>query len=500
MIEHRMYLAIVMLNPYPVEVVLRAIESIRRQATPRRWTLYLGFHNRPPAHRRAVRSACAGLPLHFVTLRRDYVFDARARDVVLQEALARGAHRFLAFLDDDDEWYSDYVEAMTAFDAPFVTCAKDVVDADSGSVTTVGEDIDYEGMMFSFAAWGSMRLPFFAKQGTDKLVCREFCRRYPDHPHVGRPLYRVHRHADSLTATKVLGRGGSADDRFEFVAVAPRSGHGPTVPRDLRVVASALGTRPRPLDQAGTAREHRRVCLAPLPLVPACRKRADRTTARARTLVVGIVGAPVEWMAARSPNVRRRWFDALRQADALLPCEPLWADAFEAVGAHVFPLGLPSLASEDRIEARAAISSRPRVERLCVPAADAAARRRASAVAGYLGDVALTTALRHADLCWCPDSDARDWGADVLRSYEAGVPCLASARTTAAKVLLGHGFALADQMSPSAIADRVRAAAPDAGRAELVANLPLFRRCYTPFYWRNALEAHCRTWMAQRPA
>ena len=495
MTEYRSDVAIVMLNHYPVAIARRAIESICRQATSRQWTLYLGFHDRPAAHREAVRRACAGLPVHFVTLERDYVFDARARDVVLQEAIARGHHEFLFFLDDDDEWYPDYVESMAAQHAPFATCAKDVEDEDTGAVAALQDDIDYEGMAFRFVAWGAMRLPFFAKQAADKFVCREFRRRYPSHPHVARPLYRVHRHRNSLTFRKVLGRRGAAEDAIEFVVVSRQTGAGGRVPRDLRAVAEALDAKPRSLADVVEPCHHRpRVLLAPLPLVPGCRERLGALPRRSRDLLVGIANAPIDWIHGRRTDVRRRWLDAIAQADAVLLAEPLWVEAYEAIGAATIPVGMPSGVGHDRIRARAAARTGARVERVFI-ASGPARQAGGDAVLAHLRDLEVTPSLHRADVCWCRDSGARDWGAAILRAYEAGVPCITSSRSSAARVLVGAGDGLIEDGDPAAIAERIRTMSPCAGRAALTDNLPFFRRCFGAFYWRNSLEAYCRSLM-----
>ncbi len=496
MSEYTSDVAIVMLNHYPPAIARRAIESIRGQATFRRWTLYLGFHDRAASHREAMRQACAALPVHFVTIERDYVFDARARDVVLQEALARGRHQFLFFLDDDDEWYADYLETMTALGAPFATCAKDVADSEAGEVTTVQDDIDFEGMGFQMAAWGTRRLPFFAKQATDKYLCREFNRRYGPHPHVARPLYRVHRHRDSLTFRKVLGRRDeAAADPIEFVVVTRRPGARDST---ASAIAGALATRPLALGEIPRhGGDRSRVLLVPLALVPACRDRVGRSTSGSRDLVVGIATAPVEGIAERPPDVRRRWLDSIAQAHAILLCEPLWAEAYEKIGATVFPIGLPSLVEEDRIRARAgAARAGTRVARVSIAAGRRPTRatlNSIAAVTALLGDVQVTASLPHADVCWCPDAGPHDWGARVLRCYEAGVPCLASNRTSAAQMLADMRDPPSRPDDPEATAMRIRRFEPDAGRADLVATLPFFRRCFSPFYWRNSLEAHCRS-------
>lgn len=493
--------AIILLNFYPLKVVSRAIDSILQQTSKVTWTLYLGFHHRSKEHREAVLAACAGLPVHFVTIERDLIFDVRARDLVLQEALIVGDHHFLFFLDDDDEWHPAYLEKMTSPDAPFITCAKEVLDEETGKLTTVCDDYDYEGMGFHFGLWRNRHLPYFVKQWSDKYVYREFNQAYPDHPHINEPLYRVHQHRDSLTFQKSLGRAEGDKSKVaarELVMVRPRDPLTHPIHQDCNSIAELTGAKVLPVAHLSQRNERPRIFMSALSTLSVCLNQVGSNRQQTGDVVVAIIDQSPELLFQPPRQKESQVIDLMRQADALMLCDPVWIESYETIQPNCLPVGVPSLVTEDTIQERCVIIQRQRPERKAAQKTRLAILTQSSIpkpfLAKVLGDipgkVVTTFSLSDSDVCWCPDIGQQDWGRDILKAYEQGIACVSTNRTSTAKILFGGTPLLVDSMNPTLIALRIGYLLHGDSQAMITEALPLFRRCFGPFYWLNSFRTY----------
>ena len=491
--------AIIMLNYYPAPIVMRAVGSIVRQRFAGSWHLYLGFHDRNATHRREIQAALHGLPVHYLEIDGDMVFDSRPRDRILQEALRTGDHRYLFFLDDDDEWYPGYLEAMTRDNAPFICCAKDVKDDGTGEIRTVADDCDYESMGFHFHLWKGRHLPYFVKQVSDKWIYRDFRSSFPNHSFISEPLYVVHRHAGSLTFQKTLdrsARSAAVAKNPPLVVLPPAGVEGPaaSLAQDCAEVARALQVKPVPIEQLEMClrvdpAEHPRMVLAceevlqtADPIAPPWRDRA---------VIMAIVEDSPETLFHMPTPQRDRRIEMLTRADALVLADPAWVEVYEGLNPRCIPVGIPSSCLESSIKAhtrsfaagdrwRLAILQRSRVPAGVV---EAVLRRLPPCVE-------VTDALEECDVCWWPDTANHSWGRSILRAFEFGVPCVTTSRTSAAKILYGGSGFLEDRRDAALVARRIQDAAGMGMEDTLREALPLFRRCFSAFYWLNAFTAY----------
>jgi hypothetical protein len=483
---YRSDVAIIMLNYYPVNIVQRALRSVVAQNFVGTWTVYLGFHDRPQVHRDRVRRLCSDLPVHFVEIGTDLVFDARARDRVLSVATNLGNHDFLFFLDDDDEWYPSYLARMTAHGAPFVTCSKKhVIDDATGELATIADDIDYEGMGFRFDLWKDRQLPYYVKQVSDKHIYERFRESYPDHPVVREPLYRVHRHLDSLTFQKTLDRGRMWTRLLEMdrLVVRPTSESSGDNESDCERIAMALEAPLVPAAQVLRIGKAPRLVVSGLSTLKACLDSSGRRDC-APTIVVAIVQQPIAdlaTMAVASAAIR-----LLRRADALLLCDPVWVDDYEPINAACLPVGVPSPFAEAAIRDRCYDRAGQVRKQVAILHTDPLPESYLDLLRERLRGVAdIVSSLRHASVCWYPDQAEKGWGRPLLEAYEQGLPCVTSSRTSAAKILYGGGRTLVDCLDSDLVAGRLEALLVKPEPSIITESLPFFRRCFGHFYWRN---------------
>lgn len=490
--------AIIMLNYYPLEIVQRALNSIINQTHRGTWTLYLGFHNRSEEHKKQIVQFCEGLPVHYVDIDRELIFDVRARDRILQTALTLGDHKFLFFLDDDDEWYPHYLETMISARAPFVTCAKDVYKDETGEINTVYDDFDYGGMGFYFGLWKKRRLPFFVKQVSDKHILREFKFEFPQHPVISKPLYQIRQHSGSLTFKKSLGRNSLAETLLSGICtvVCPKTNY--ATYQDSLAVAKALNTRVlNPSELRGGGVTEPLIVISPLPVLPGIfgNPHLNRRT----SVIVALVDRTPLKLFGNNSTRTRRIVDLLKGVDALLLADPLWVDAYEAVHPHCLPVGIPSLVEEAEIKEKCVRPKQSKEPLLAIPGIWDQSDQLIQRVVGSLHDgFRLTNRLRGSTVCWVPDLSGNGWGSPVLSAFEEAIPCITSPRTSTSRILFGGSDLLVDPTDLWGIVRRICNSAQGAYDGVIGNSLPLFRRCFGLFYWRNHFAAYIKPVLAHK--
>jgi hypothetical protein len=479
--------AIIMLNFYPPEIVGRAIDSIRRQSFQGTWTLYLGFHHRTPSHIEAVRTLCTDMTVHFVNIKQDMVFDMRARDIILQEALRFGDHRFLYFLDDDDEWYPDYLAKMTATGAPFVTSAKNVMDDEIGQISTLQGDFDFESMGFWFDDWQGRHLPYFVKQGGDKFLYREFHARYPDHPVITEPLHLVHRHSTSMTYQKTLGRNNQKDELFEKdIWMVGSVIEKPLEMFTWNALAAALDTpllSQKEMLQQNTPPQG---IITTFDDLPACLDFRKFSSTQFPVITV-CESNPHLLGLDRSEN--RTQLEILQQTDAVLLAEPLWVDAYEAFGLKCIPAGFPWLSSEEIVVNRWLEKSRQPIKKVI-----------------WLGSMPNQTeeithphgmewldSIQDADVA-ISTGTISDWGAEILYAFTWGVPCICTSQTSIARILYGGSDILLDEINQENILQAMKSLMEWDRKNFIESALPFYRRNFSTFYWLNYFTAYLKAY------
>jgi hypothetical protein len=479
--------AIIMLNFYPPEIVGRAIDSIRMQSFQGTWTLYLGFHHRSPAHIKAVCTLCIGLPVHFVEIEQDMVFDMRARDIILQEALCVGDHRFLYFLDDDDEWYPNYLQKMTTSGSPFVTSAKNIMDDGIGQVSTLQGDFDFESMGFWFDDWQGRHLPFFIKQGGDKYLYREFHNRYPDHPVIAEPLHLVHRHTTSMTYQKTLDRSNQKDEFFAkelwmvgskwdkplekitWNSLASALDVQPISPSDLKQQSSAPHGIITTFDDLPACLDFRKCSGTQFPIIPVCESNSHH-------------------LGLDQPK-NHALMRIMQQTDAVLLAEPLWVDAYEAFGLKCIPAGFPWLPTEETIINRWLEKSRQPIKKVI-----------------WLGNTTnqpeeITHPYRMEWIESIQDADVAistgvisDWGAEILFAFTWGIPCICISQSSIARILYSGSDILLDEINQENILGAMKSLMEWDRKNFIESAFPFYRRNFSTFYWLNYFIAYLKAY------
>lgn len=460
--------AILILNFYPPLIVKRAVDSVVHQDFDGTWTIYLGFHARSMEHKAAVKEQFQGLPVEYVDIDRDLVSDTRAKNEILKEALRRGSHRYLFFLDDDDEWHPDYLRKMTTRCDGFVTCGKEILSEDTGSRRIVPDDIDYEGMGFSFDLWKDRELPWFVKQLCDKYILRDFSARFPGHTHIKEPLYTIHQHGSSLTYTLAMGRSaekdaGSAIRRIGVVV--PESGAAPGIRQigqvpEIRHILPGRLTEDLPFDAV----------IAEPAVWESCRERHEGVLKVAYAETYGQL-----LRACRSG------------ADAVLPAEPLWIRHLPA-DTPAIPVGVPCAASVEDVKKnlrdRAEMPGSVR-RRFYIAHRERRSGEAAGIQAGLPAGWEECTDRLAADVWIDLTEENGDWCPGILQAFVSGIPCISYPWSSAHRILFGcSGLAIgqpedAGMIMASFNADRQR---------ELIAeNCRLYSRCYEHFFWYNFL-------------
>lgn len=479
--------AIIMLNFYPPEIVGRAIDSIRKQNFHGTWTLYLGFHHRSPSHKEAVRSKCADLPVHFLDIEQDMVFDMRARDIILQEALRVGDHRFLYFLDDDDEWYPDYLAKMTASNAPFVTSAKNVMDDDSGIINTLLGDHDFESLGFRFGDWRERHLPFFIKQGGDKYLYREFHKKYPDHPTIAEPLHLVHQHTTSMTYQKTLDRNNQKDELlskniwmvreetdkpledFTWNGLVSTLDAQPISQMDLKQQSIAPQGMITTFDDLSASLDFRKFSNMAFPIIAVCEYN------------------PGHLHLDRPENKER--LDRLRQADAVLLTEPLWVDAYESLGLSCIPAGFPWLISEETIVKRWVEKNRQPIRKVIWLG-------RMPDQTGEImhpHGIEWLNSIQEADVA-ISTGTISDWGAEILYTFTWGIPCICTSQTSIARILYGGSDILLEEINQEGIIRAMKSLLQWDRKTFIETALSFYRRNFSTFYWLNYFTAYLKAY------
>ena len=459
--------AIIILNFYPPMIVKRAVDSVMRQDYTGSWTIYLGFHNRNREHKDAVREQFQTLPVEYVDIHKDLVSDTRAKNVILQYALNNGDHKYLFFLDDDDEWHPDYLRKMTSRCESFVTCGKEILVEETGQLRTVMDDIDYEGMGFSFDLWKGKELPWFVKQLCDKFILREFSAAYPKHSHIAEPLYTIHQHSSSLTYTLAMGRdtgeqkaGGTIQ---KIGVVVPDH-----IPDGLNQIARVPGIQTvNPCSQLDYS-EYDALIAQP--------EFWEKQEEYPKRMVRAVYAEKYNQFSAACKV----------DADMVLPSEPMWIDEL-ANDFPVIPVGIPSSISPEDVEGNAERtakrSGRPRYYCIISKEIHPIETVRISDMAPP--DWEQCTDLEDADVCIDLTAEKEDWCPGILRSFVSGIPCISYSFSSAHKILFGTSGLAIKQLEE--IGPILRQFDAVRQKDQLIKNLRLYSRCYQPFFWFNFL-------------
>lgn len=485
-----------MLNFYPVDILGRAVDSICSQTWKGSWTLYIGFHNRDLQHKTSVKKRCKGLPVHYVDIDRDMVMDVRPRDVILQEALRIGNHKWLFFLDDDDEWYSYYLERMTSFNSPFVSCGKDVLKEETGLLMTYLEDIDYEGMGFRFSDWKGKRLPYFIKQVSDKYIFRAFKSLYPDAPHIATPLYLIHQHNDSLTFWGSLGRNTYKEVLLSgtcYLISINSMTDSQQRKKDCEAIAKTLNAHIVTECKEQYLSEHTApfsVYILPFSAlfhIFHFSSRKLREIFPDNSLVLIFADEKPEALLLQKEEK-----DFLRQADGILLADPVWIEAYEELHPCCLPVGVPSLCTEEIIleklnSHKSNGKNYAEKNRLYIVAKTAFSEEVTRLLPP---NFELVTSMRDADICWLPPSVDKSWGRTVLEAYELGIPCISSSVNSVANILYDSTELVWDGIDAEATAMRISNNVKN--YSALAKGLPFFRRCFSQFYWVNSFTAYTK--------
>lgn len=448
--------AVIVLNFYPPEIVKRAVESVARQDYQGSVTVYLGFHDRCKEHQEEVRRLLADYPVEYIEIDRDLVSDTRAKNVILRYALENGSHKYLFFLDDDDEWRPEYLREMTSRCDGFVTCGKEILNDDTGEITVVTNDVDYEGMGFLFDLWKGRELPWFVKQVCDKYILREFSTMFPHHEHINRPLYRLHQRQTSLTYTLALGRKEAEQDQ-------------PLGPTAVILPENDTGSALYTIAQAGNFTAVREdddlTAFGAVIASSSCRLISDKKAGRFLRI------ACMERVSQLSD---------CRRADAVLTCDPLWASLFPD-DTELIPVGVPCLVSDEQVMKNIKEKNAPERTFFISGAKDQAAADR---VRRYIpSDWRESDSLCGAAVCIDVTEQGKSRCPGIVEAYASGTPCVSYPFSAAHRILfVTSGLAI---NSPEEIANVLDAFDAEYQRCLMTDSLKLYSRCYGSFFWNN---------------